>query len=242
MIQQIPSGKRHKKDSLSLKINITGVVFFLVICTAATLALWPFIGDFIRTPTAFPEFVREHRVWSYGIFIALQILQVVVALIPGEFLEIGAGLAFGWFGGFVLAEIGVASGTVIIFWVFRKLGKPLILRFLSENRLAGLERFNRNPKRDRMIFLIFFIPGLPKDLLTYFGAYFDISLLRFLFLTLLARIPSILTSTVAGQSLIEGKYKTALLIFLITGILALFGFLFSEKIMGWIEKKHSDSF
>lgn len=213
--------KYKKQDKeLSVKLNITGIVLFLLLCAAATFFSWPYISDFIQTPTAFPEFVKENVLISIFLYLAMQILQVVVALIPGEFLEVGAGLAFGWFGGFLMAQLGVALGTIIIFIVFRKLGKPLIMRYLGDDKLKKYEELNSNPKRDSTIFYVFLVPGIPKDLLTYAAAFFDISIGRFLALTLIARIPSIITSTYAGKSIIDGDLLTAAIIFVITGIIA----------------------
>jgi len=231
--------KNTQAKQLSKTISILGIVVFLIICTAITVIAWPYMKGFINTPDAFPAFVKQNGVISIFVYVALQVLQVVVAIIPGEFLEIAAGVAFGWFWGLLIAELGVALGTLIIFLVFRKLGKPLVHSMLGENKLAKLDRLNSHPKRDAIVFLIFLIPGLPKDLLTYAAAFFDMTVWRFLLLTLIARIPSIITSTIAGKSIIEKDYRTAVIIFLITSVIAISGFLFSEKIMHFIqEKKH----
>lgn len=229
--------QKTQKNPISLAINIAGIVIFLLICAAITFFAWPQIKDFMSTPTAFPEYVKDHGVMSVFLYLAMQILQVVVAVIPGEFLEIGAGLAFGWFGGLLVAELGVALGTIVIFVVFRKLGKPLVNSLLGPKGLDRLEHLNKNKRRDTIIFLVYFIPGLPKDLLTYAAAFFDISLWRFLLITLIARIPSVISSTIAGQSIIDKDYKTAIIIFAVTGAIAVLGFIFSEKIMSIIEKK-----
>jgi len=211
---------KKQSDELSLKLNIAGIALFLLLCAAVTYFSWPYISDFIQTPDAFPEFVSENVLTSIFLYLAMQILQVVVALIPGEFLEVGAGLAFGWFGGLLMAQLGVALGTILIFIIFRKLGKPLIMRYLGKDKIEKFEKLNKNPKRDSIIFFVFLVPGLPKDLLTYAAAFFDISIGRFLALTLIARIPSIVTSTYAGKSIIDGDLLTAAVIFVITGIIA----------------------
>jgi len=229
--------KANPPKQLSKTISIAGIVAFLIICATITVIAWPYMKGFINTPDAFPAFVQQNGLISILVYVALQVLQVVVAIIPGEFLEIAAGVAFGWFWGLLIAELGIALGTLIIFAVFRKLGKPLIHSMLGENKLAKLDRLNAHPKRDAIVFLIFLIPGLPKDLLTYAAAFFDMTVWRFLLLTLIARIPSIITSTIAGKSIIQKDYRTAIIIFLITSAIAILGFLFSEKIMLFIQEK-----
>lgn len=229
-----------KPLNTSQKLQIAGIILFLLVCAGITLLAWPYIQGFIKTPEAFPQFVKENGLASVFLYLALQTLQVVVAVIPGEVLEVAAGVAFGWFGGLLLAEAGVAIGTIIIFTVFRRLGKPLVRSLLGPEKLARMEKLSGHPRRDGIIFFIFLIPGLPKDLLTYAAAFFDMTVWRFLLLTLIARIPSILTSTIAGRSIIQKDYKTAVIIFIITSIVAVLGFLFSEKIMKLLEVRREN--
>ena len=230
------SRNQHDKE-LSLKINILGILIFLVFCGFSFWLFWPCIKEFTNNPDSFPDFISDNLLYSAVIYTILRTIQVVVAIIPGEFLEIVAGLAFGWLGGLLLALLGVATGSALIFLIFRKLGKPLILRFVKKEKIEKLQKFNDHPRRDTVLFMIFFIPGLPKDITTYAAAFFDITISRFLIITLIARIPSIATSTVAGYNLIEGNFTTTILIFAITGILAIVGFIFSEKIMTWLDKR-----
>ena len=75
------------------------------------------------------------------------------------------------------------------------------------------------------MFVLYFLPGTPKDILTYFAGLTDINPITFLLICTLGRIPSVLTSTLAGSSLVESNYKTSILIFVITGIAALIGYL-----------------
>jgi len=230
--------KNEKNDSiLSLKLNIAGIIIFLLFCGFAIWLFLPYIKEFANNPESLPGFISDNLLYSIVVFTILRTIQVVVAIIPGEFLEVVAGVAFGWLGGFLLAILGVAIGSAIIFLIFRKLGKPLIMRFVKKEKLEKLQRFNDHPRRDIALFLIFFIPGLPKDITTYAAAFFDITISRFLIITLIARIPSIVTSTVAGYNLIEGNFTTTILIFVITGIFSIAGFIFSEKILTWLDKR-----
>ncbi len=231
------SKKPRQKSDLSLKFNVAGIIIFLVFCGIAIWIVWPYIQIIIDNPDSFSDFIGDNMLYSSLIYLALQITQVIVAIIPGEFLEIVAGVTFGWFGGLLLALLGVAIGSILIFIIFRKLGKPLIERFVKKERIQKLHKFDTHPRRDAVLFLVFFIPGLPKDLMTYAAAFFDITISRFLIITLIARIPSIVTSTVAGQSLISGNFTTTIVIFSITGVFAVAGFIFSEKILAWLDRR-----
>ena len=74
-----------------------------------------------------------------------------------------------------------------------------------------------------ILFIVFFIPGTPKDLLTYFAPLTPIPLWRFVVLTTIARIPSIVSSTIAGSAVLSSEYSLVILIYAITGLLAIGG-------------------
>lgn len=175
------------------------------------------------------------------IFLLLQFLQIVIFLIPGEFIEIAAGISFGWFWGFVLCELGIFIASSFIYLISKKLGKPIIKQFVGKHQFEKLEKFNDSSKRDKIIFLIFFIPALPKDLLTYVACFFDISYRKLMVIICVARIPSIITSTIAGNYLINKQYLVAIIIFIVTGLITIICYLLSDKIMKRIDKKHEES-
>ncbi len=228
---------------LNILVNSIGVIIFIAVCVAVTVLAWPYIGDFLSDPKKLPEYVAANGLVAVPLYLFLQILQVVVAVIPGEALEIGAGAAFGWFWGFVLAEIGVALGTLVIFFVARVAGRRFIDALVGGKKLKLFDKLNENPKRDTVIFFVFLIPGLPKDLLTYAAAFFDISVWKFILITAIARIPSIITSTVAAGFLIDGNYWAAVAIFALTGAAAVVCYFLSSHIMkrfGVGEKKEEE--
>ena len=81
----------------------------------------------------------------------------------------------------------------------------------------------QSEKADLVIFLVFLIPGTPKDMLTYVVGMTRVSLKRFLWLSTLARVPSVLSSTLIGSSVIQGEGETALILMLVTGLLGILG-------------------
>ena len=91
--------------------------------------------------------------------------------------------------------------------------------------------FLHNPqKRNTLCFLIFLIPGTPKDLLTYLIPLTEMKRSTFLFITTIARIPSIITSTIGGHALGIEDYMFSIIVFAVTGIISLIGLLIYNKI------------
>lgn len=202
-----------------------GIFLFAALCL---LVAW-FAGRpllrFAGEPDKFRAWVDERGLWAHIVFVGMIILQVIVAVIPGEPLEIAAGYAFGSLEGTILCVIGTLVGSVAVFLAVRKLGQRLAEVFFSLEKLKSV-KFLQNEKRLTFwVFVIFFLPGTPKDLLCYFVGLTDLPLANWVFITALARLPSIVTSTVGGNALGEEDYLTALAVFLATTAVSLLGVL-----------------
>ncbi len=228
--------QRERSRIANILVNSVGVVIFLVICTVIFIYLSPYFETIIKQPDTIRNIAESKGITAVLVFLILQALQVVIAFIPGEALEIAAGAAFGWLGGFLLAQIGILLATALIFAVTRSYGKRFVESITDGRKLKRFEVLDKSPHRDRIIFLIFFIPGLPKDALIYAAAFFDIKILKFLYITMIARIPSIISSTLAADFLINKNYATAIAIFVITAAISVICFLLSEKILARVEK------
>ena len=160
----------------------------------------------------------------------LQILQIIVAIIPGEPIEVLMGIMCGTFGGLFLTLAGIFIGQTLVFFAVKKLGIKFAARFVDVNKFSELSFLKHPEKRDGLIFLLFFIPGTPKDILTYFAPFTGINYLRFILLTTLARIPSVVSSTFAGATLSQGSLIKTVLIFAVTGVVGLIGIYINSRI------------
>ncbi len=216
--------KEKVKQNHRLYLFLSSFVFLLLIVVGSCL-LAPVIIRTIDNPIEFRNLVAQKGILGYLLFILLQILQVVFAFIPGEVVEVGAGYAFGTFWGTVLCLIGVTISSVFIFFAVRKFGHKFALVLMDTKTVKRLSFLRDSKKLNFIMFILYFLPGTPKDILTYFAGLTDIKPITFLLICTLGRIPSVLTSTLAGSSLVESNYKTSILIFAITGVAALIGYL-----------------
>ena len=165
------------------------------------------------------------------ILMGIMALQVVVAMIPGEIIEIGAGYAFGAVEGTLLCLAGAAVGSAIIFLLTRCFGVKLVEAFVSREKLSQIKFLQNEKKLNLVIFIAFFIPGTPKDLLTYFIGLTPMKLRTFLLISSVARIPSVITSTIGGHALGMQDYTFAILVFVITAAISGLGLLLYNRIM-----------
>lgn len=169
--------------------------------------------------------------FKYLAVLLLQILQVLIAFLPGEPMEILAGYMCGTLGGLAVCLLGVAIGTAIIYLTVMKLGGRLVDRVGNSKPYEKLRFLKNKAARDGLLFLLFFIPGTPKDVLTYFAPLLKIDLFRLLLIVTVARIPSIISSTYIGATLSKGDLSFSLLVFILTGAVGLAGIAVNDLIL-----------
>lgn len=227
-----------KAEALSEKQKkiIASAVFivFLIFCGVVGWFIGRPMIEFVSSPEAFRIWVKSHGIWGEIAFIGMTVFQVVIALVPGEPLEIGAGYAFGAIKGTILCVIGIALGSFIVFTLVKRFGIRLVEVFFSLEKIRSLKILQKSKKRDLLMFLVFFLPGTPKDLITYFAGLTDVKISNFVLLVTFARLPSIITSTIGGSALGVEKYKTAIIVFastvLISGIgWVIYNFIIKER-------------
>ena len=202
---------------------LAGISLAVVALLVVLLTL--FISGWLRSFSKddFREYIRSFGALGPLVLLGLQILQVFIALIPGEIVETAAGYVLGPWLGTAVCYLGIAVASSLIFTLTRRYGVKLVEVFVSREKINELRFLNTAQKRNMLIFLIFFIPGTPKDLLTYFVGLTDIRLRTFLLLSMVARVPSVISSTFGGHLLGEEKYWGAVILYGITGLLSILG-------------------
>lgn len=165
--------------------------------------------------------------------VGLQIAQIALIILPGEPLEMLAGMCYGTVGGMLVIFATVAITTAIIYYLTSKYGKKFLYNFFSKEKIDKIEKSKlfRNPAKVEMIMMILFlIPGTPKDLLTYIGALLPMKPLRFIMIATFARFPSVISSTMAGNTLTNGNWRATIIIYLVTIIVtAIFIYYMNKK-------------
>ncbi len=222
--------KAETKNNL-IKVLLAAAV--LIILVIATIKITPYIAA-LSDPlqrAAFQEWINSLGIGGWFVILGIQILQIIIAFIPGEPVEIIAGLLYGTVGGLITCQIGILTGSFIVFFAVRKWGYPFVTIFISEDKLKSYKFLQNTSRLEMITFILFFIPGTPKDVLTYFAGLTPIHPLRFLSIAIFARIPSVVTSTLAGASIGNGNWGITILVFAITGILGIGGILFHKKFM-----------
>ena len=208
--------ERRRKKLAAISLAVVALLAVLL-----TLFISGWLQSFSQDD--FREYIRSFGALGPLVLLGLQILQVFIALIPGEIVESAAGDACGPWMGTAVCYLGICIASVLIFTLTRRYGVRLVEVFISREKINELRFLNTERKRNNLIFLLFFIPGTPKDLLTYFVGLTDIRLRTFLLLSMVARIPSVISSTFGGHLLGEENYILAVIVYALTGLVSILG-------------------
>ncbi len=228
-MEKKPDIKRIIKNSLPILI-------FIAIMGILTLVFWPYIQE-LATPEgreAFGGWVDGLGFGGWLITLGIQLLQIFVAFIPGEPVELLLGYLWGPWLGMLTCLIGIFIGTLTIFLLVRRLGMKFVRKIVGTDDLTKYKFLADKNKVELTVFILFFIPGTPKDALTYIAPIAPISPLKYLLIATCARIPSIITSTLLGDSIAEGDYLMAVIVFAVTAVISVLGIVFGNK---YVEKR-----
>jgi uncharacterized membrane protein YdjX (TVP38/TMEM64 family) len=192
------------------------------------------LGRFYTEKKSFAEFLTSLGLYSPIFFILLQALQVVISPIPGELTGIVGGYIYGATFGFILSTLGLALGSLAAFELARILGRPFVEKFVNQNLVKKFE-FLTTGTGATLCFLLFLIPGFPKDVLCYLLGLSRMRLRTFLVLSTLGRMPGTFLLTLQGASIRSQRYHTAGAI-AATGVIIVFvGYLYRAQLYHWIK-------
>lgn len=214
---------------------VLGLVLALVV---TVLVLWgPQLWALMSDKEAIAALVESTGIWAPVTFLGLQFLQIVVFIIPGEVFQLAGGYIFGVPLGLVLALGGAALGTLACYMVVHLAGRRLLDRLVPAKELARFESLVSSPRAQIGFFLLFLIPGLPKDILCYVGGLTDMGPWRFLLVSLGGRFPALLGSIIIGSSVAQGNMTLAVILGLVAALLFVGGLVFRQQIHSFLEAR-----
>lgn len=223
--------EKHRKWFLALAW--AGIAAVAALSVAAGIPMVRFASQ----PEKFRDWIASNGVWGDLAFVGMVMLQILIAVIPGEPFEIAAGYAFGAWEGTVLYLLASTLGSMGVFFLVRRFGRPLVELLFPPEKLRWLRFLKTNPKRELLFLLVFMLPGTPKDLLCYFAGLTDIRIPVWLVICSLGRIPSVITSTLGGDALGERNYTFAILVFAVSLAVSAGGLWLFHRICARRERK-----
>jgi uncharacterized membrane protein YdjX (TVP38/TMEM64 family) len=175
------------------------------------------------------NFIRSYP-YDEFIFILVQIIQVVAAPIPGELTGIIGGILYGPFWGTVYSTIGLTLGSWIAFMLARFFGEPLLENVVKKEVFEKFEHFMEH-KGLLVSFLLFLIPGFPKDYLCYIMGVSRIPTGTFIIISTAGRIFGTIMLSVTGAFAINGQYISLTVILILGAVIFSAAYYYRDKLI-----------
>lgn len=237
-----------RKEKLTKKEKKIITIRFIIIALAIGLIAYltylalPFIS---KLATEQSRIELKNDIANMGlkgviITLGLQVLQIIVAIIPGQPMEVIAGMLYGTWGGMLLCLVGILIGSTVVFYLTRKIGMNFIQIFFDKEQINKIKRkkiFKNTKKLELFMFIMFVIPLVPKDIFIYLAGISLISPKKFMLITTVARIPGLFITVFAGNNLSEGNFIIAAVLVIVFLILGIVGYVISDKAEKMIEEE-----
>lgn len=217
--------EKHKKA-----VSLAAIVIFVLFCVLVGWLVGVPMVQMASEPEKFRAWVDSYGVLGKVVFVGMVVLQVLVAFIPGEPIELAAGYAFGFLEGSLLTLGGFLIGSAMVYSLVKKYGVKLVEVFFDCNKINEFS-FLKNPKKTRAIALILMtIPGTPKDFLSYFAGLTQLKMGEWLTIVAIGRLPSLITSTVTGAAAGSENYVLSIVMLCITLLITAVGAVYYRRI------------
>lgn len=185
---------------------LTGLVTAASITALLCWEYLPGLLAWLADARAVRAFVSEHAFVSRLAMLGINIVQVLLAFLPGEPVELASGYAFGFWEGTALCLVASGLATSMIYWATRRWGWKLVGLFFDRSLFDRFSWLKSAKRLELIMFIVFLIPGTPKDFLTYFAGLTNMRFLPVVLIATFGRIPSIVTSTIAASAVGSGNW------------------------------------
>ena len=210
-----------------------GLIAFFALMVIVVILIWPYIHEAFEPGglSRVIDDVRNAGPLGFLILLAVQFMQIVVAFIPGEVVQMAASMMYGPWLGAAVVLLGCIISSAFVFAVVHRLGAPFVRDMVPTKYLDKFNAFEESGKLSIVVFILFLIPAMPKDTFTYLVPLTNMRMRDFLVLSNVGRIPGIVISTYAANGLVDGNITQSIIIFAVVAVIAIVAIVFRDKIM-----------
>ena len=236
---------KHRKDKIHKRIKVISTIlkFALLLLIIIGLPLYiyffePQLIDSMSSMENVNALFEHYHAESILVYIGAQILQIIICVIPGQWLQFAAGYMYGFWLGFLYSIIGAAIGSVVTYYLAKHLGRDAMHLIFGEARINEFIHKLNSKKAIVIVFLIFLIPGVPKDLCNYAAGISEMKLKPFLIVSLVGRSPGMMGSLLIGRQIEAGNYTGAIVVAAVAVVLCVVGIIMRKRLTGWMDKAY----
>lgn len=220
-----------RKVRKTLTIKTILAILFIGVLIFISVQYAPFIISIISNTEKFRDYILSYGNTGTLVFMGFQLSHIIIPVIPGEFVQIAGGYVYGTILGTVFLLFATVIGTIIVFYLSRVIGYPIVEIFVSKEKMEKFAFLSNSGKIEVAMFILFLIPGIPKDALIYIAGLTPIKPLRFIMISMIARTPGIVGSAFIGANILEKDYKPVIILVIVSLIIFTIGIVFRKKIL-----------
>lgn len=226
-MKEFKNNNSHKWFLLLAGLAVLAVMVLLYVGPLHDLAVQT--TKFLMDKEGAREYFQSHQPYSALYFIGLSILQVVLAPIPGELSSFLGGVVFGWLPGFIYGSVGLTIGSLINVTLGRIFERVFLEKIIPARMLDNFE--SRVERYGLLtVFILFVFPGAPKDIMCYLFGLSRISILKFIIVSSIARMPGTLVLSLQGAKVFEGDWTYFIILTAGAMVLLIPAIIFRERI------------
>lgn len=199
----------NKLRKLKTAVSILKLLILIGIVVGIPLYLYFYHREFITEFKSLDDitaFLQKYKLASIPIYIGLQALQIIISILPGQAFQLAAGYLYKFLFGLTFSLAGAALGTTISFYIAKILGRDAVHIFFGREKTSYyLEQLNSR-KAYTLVFVLYLIPGLPKDVVSYIAGVSEMRFKPFLLLSLTGRLPGMCGCLLIGDLYLHGHY------------------------------------
>lgn len=226
--------KSTDNPKLSLWV-IIGTLLFAAVVIFVVVYYWDFLVEVTKNPSMLRDIVKDAGPWGPLILIIIQYLQLLFAPIPGTVASVLAGALFGPWLGALYSMIGAMLGSLTVFVLSRKLGRPFVERFAKKEALAKMD-YMAEKAGVAVFFIIFLLPVLPDDIVCYIAGLSKIPIRTLMFISFVGRLPGYIVAAFVGAGIADSNYTFVIIVSTLFVVASLVGYIKRKEIEKWSRK------
>ena len=222
-------------------IAILKLIFLILIVVLIPLYLYFYQQDFLMRFRDFNDivsFLERYKLQSIPIYIILQIAQIVISVLPGQFFQLAAGYLYTFWPALLFSCIGAFLGTTITFWLAKGLGSDFVHIFFEKDKTEDYVKRLNSKKAYTIVFLLYAIPGIPKDVVSYAAGLSEMKYKPFIILSTIGRIPGMMGSIIIGSMWHKEEYVGMIILAIIAVVAFCSCIIYRKKLHELLDKAY----
>ncbi|MDO4176700.1 MAG: TVP38/TMEM64 family protein [Bacillota bacterium] len=230
----VTDNKKNRSEKYQKVMAVLKLSLFLFIIFGIPAYIYFFQHDLIDELKNYREVVallRSYRTEGILVYLGVMVIQIVISIIPGNVLQLAAGYLYGFWFGLIFSIIGAVIGSFITYYLAKIIGKDAMHVLFGEKKINEVLDHMNSRRAVAIVFLIYLIPGLPKDICNYVAGLSELKFRPFIIISTLGRTPGIMGSLLIGHQMMQGNYTAAIIIGIIAVILFILGIIFRNRVL-----------